>query len=103
MSPEQFSGARVDARSDLFSLGTVIYWMCTGQNPFMDKTLPAVALKVMQATPAPARGLNATLPADIDTVLARCMAKDSAERYPSGAELAADLKALQAGSTLRTA
>ncbi|HKZ52593.1 MAG TPA: protein kinase [Candidatus Acidoferrales bacterium] len=103
MSPEQFSGAKVDARSDLFSLGTVIYWMCTGKNPFMGKSLAAVALKVMQITPTAAHQLNPALAPDIDTILARCMAKDSAERYPSGAALAADLKALQAGRALHTA
>jgi class 3 adenylate cyclase/predicted Ser/Thr protein kinase len=103
MSPEQFSGAKVDGRSDLFSLGTVIYWMCTGKNPFAGKSLAAVALNVMQVTPIPAHDLNSALPPDIDTILARCMAKDSAERYPSGAALAADLKALQAGRALHTA
>jgi class 3 adenylate cyclase/predicted Ser/Thr protein kinase len=103
MSPEQFSGAKVDARSDIFSLGTVVYWMCTGKNPFMGKSLAAVALKVMQITPTPVKELNAALPPDIDTILARCMAKDSSERYPSAAALAADLKALQAGRALHTA
>jgi len=103
MSPEQFSGAKVDARSDIFSLGTVVYWMCTGKNPFMGKSLAAVALKVMQITPTPVKELNAALPPDIDTVLTRCMAKDSSERYPSAAALAADLKALQAGRALHPA
>jgi len=103
MSPEQFSGAKVDARSDLFSLGTLVYWMCTGKNPFIGKSLAAVALKVMQITPTPVREVNPALPPDIDTILSRCMAKDSAERYPSAAALAADLKALQAGRPLHTA
>jgi len=97
MSPEQFAGAKVDARSDLFSLGTIIYWMCTGKNPFMGKSLTDVALKVMQKDPEPPRKVNPELPEQIDAVLARCLAKDSAERYPSGQALATDLRALKEG------
>jgi tRNA A-37 threonylcarbamoyl transferase component Bud32/class 3 adenylate cyclase len=97
MSPEQFAGAKVDARSDLFSLGTILYWLCTGKNPFMGKSLSEVALKVMQAKPEPPRKLNPDLPEQIDGVVARCLAKDSTERYSSGRALAADLKALKEG------
>jgi tRNA A-37 threonylcarbamoyl transferase component Bud32/class 3 adenylate cyclase len=102
MSPEQFARASVDSRSDIFSLGTLIYWMCTGKNPFLGESLAAVALSVMQDTAPPARASNPGLPAEIDVVLSRCMAKDSADRYPTGAALAADLKALKAGQPVST-
>ncbi|HKZ52119.1 MAG TPA: protein kinase, partial [Candidatus Acidoferrales bacterium] len=100
MSPEQFVGGAVDARSDIFSLGTVLYWMCTGQNPFAAETLTAVAYKVSQSMPAPPRKLNPNLPPDLDLVLARSLAKKPEMRYPSAAALAADLKALKAGRPL---
>lgn len=100
MSPEQFTGGAVDARSDIFSLGTVLYWMLTGQNPFAGDSLTAVAFKVAQHTPAPARALNASLPADMDVILSRCLAKNSKDRYPTGQALAADLQAVKSGRPL---
>jgi class 3 adenylate cyclase/tRNA A-37 threonylcarbamoyl transferase component Bud32 len=97
MSPEQFAGGTVDARSDIFSLGTVLYWMCTGQNPFAADTLTAVAYKVAQGQPPPPRKLNPTLPREIDIVLARCLAKDPDKRYPTGRALASDLEGVRLG------
>jgi class 3 adenylate cyclase/tRNA A-37 threonylcarbamoyl transferase component Bud32 len=97
MSPEQFVGGAVDARSDIFSLGTVLYWMCTGQNPFAADTLTAVAYKVAQGKPSPPRKLNPNLPPDLDIVLARSLAKKPEMRYPSAAAFAADLRALKGG------
>lgn len=97
MSPEQFAGGAVDARSDIFSLGTVLYWMCTSQNPFAADTLTAVAYKVAQSQPPPPRKLNPSLPPEIDIVLARCLAKDPDKRYPNGRALAGDLEGIKHG------
>jgi serine/threonine-protein kinase len=95
MSPEQFTGTHVDARSDIFSLGTLIYWMCTGRNPFTADSLGQIALNVVRSTPAPARELNAALPTEIDAALARCLAKDPTERYPSAEALAEQLRRIR--------
>lgn len=100
MSPEQFTGGGVDARSDLFSLGTVLYWMLTGQNPFAADSLTAVAYKVAQQVPTPARKLNPSLPPDVETLLSRCLAKNPNDRYPTGQALVADLQAVKAGRPL---
>ena len=97
MSPEQFSGAAVDARSDLFSLGAVLYWMCTGEKPFPGDTLTAVSFKVVYAAPLPANQLNPSLPSSLVTALDRCLAKNPGGRYASCAALATDLEAIAAG------
>ena len=102
MSPEQFSGAGVDSRSDIFSLGTVLYWMVTGQNPFAGDTLTVVAFKVSQAKPISARQVNPSLPAELDTILTRCLARNPNDRYPTGQALASDLQALKSSLPMAT-
>ena len=97
MSPEQFSGAAVDARTDLFSLGAVLYWMCTGEKPFAGDSVTTVSFKVVYTPPIPARNLNPTLPADLDNVLAKCLAKNPDDRYASCGKLGEDLERLQRG------
>ena len=97
MSPEQFSGAAVDGRSDLFSLGAVLYWMCTGERPFAGDSMTSISFKIVYGAHIPARQLQATLPGDLDTVIGRALAKSPADRYQSCGELAADLEAVQAG------
>ena len=100
MSPEQFHGAPVDARSDLFSLGAVLYWMCTGQKPFSGESVTTITFQVLFQAPPRAQELKPGLPPDLDRILSRCLAKDPADRYASCAELAADLEALRAGRPL---
>jgi len=102
MSPEQFSGGTVDPRSDLFSLGAMLYWMTTGERPFAGDTLTVVSYRIVHATPLPACQADPTLPADVDTVLSRCLAKNPDDRYPSCRELALDLEALKEGRPLKT-
>ncbi len=97
MSPEQFGGTSVDGRCDIFSLGAVLYWMCTGEKPFAGDTLTAVSFKIVYTAPIPARQLNPSLPAELDTVLDRCLAKNPDDRYATGAALAADLEAIKTG------
>ena len=96
MSPEQCMGTGVDARSDIFSLGAVIYTLSVGEKPFPGDTFTSVAYKVVHTTHTPVRDLNPALPAQLDDILSRCLAKDPAGRYASADVLAADLDALRA-------
>jgi class 3 adenylate cyclase/tRNA A-37 threonylcarbamoyl transferase component Bud32 len=103
MAPEQITGGGADARSDIFSFGVMLYWMCTGQRPFAGKAITEVAYKVVHAEHVPARQLNAELPPGLDVILARCLAKKPEERYPSARDLAADLEALKHGQPVGAA
>jgi tRNA A-37 threonylcarbamoyl transferase component Bud32 len=100
MSPEQLTGATVDARCDLFSFGVVLYWMLTGEKPFSGDTITAITYKVVHTSPLPPKQLNPALPAEYDTVLLKCLAKDAAARYQNARELITDLQALKAGRPL---
>jgi len=102
MSPEQFSGGGVDARSDIFSLGAVLYEALTGKMPFPGETVTEIIYKVVQATPASVQKHNPQLPAEVDVLLARCLAKDPAQRYQRAQALASDLDNLKAGRPLTT-
>ena len=97
MSPEQCSGNPVDHRSDIFSLGTVLYTLVTGSKPFPGDTFTAVAYKVAHTEQAPVRQVNPMLPAALDVIIARCLAKDPAARYASATLLADDLADVRAG------
>lgn len=100
MSPEQFLGSKVDGRSDLFSLGSVLYWMCTGQKPFSGKTLSALGAQIVQTEPVPVRKLRPALPPGIEVILSRLLAKDPGGRYATGRDLVGDIMALKAGRPL---
>jgi serine/threonine protein kinase len=95
MSPEQVVGAAVDGRADLFSLGVVIYWMVTGKQPFPGESVTAVSYKVLHTDAVPPRELNPALPAKLQNLILKCMAKNPAERYQTGEELARDLGELR--------
>ncbi|HTW31699.1 MAG TPA: protein kinase [Candidatus Sulfotelmatobacter sp.] len=95
MAPEQLSGEGADGRSDLFSLGVILYTMVTGHSPFQGNSATTVCFKVANREPVAASALDLTLPADIDAIIARAMAKLPEERYQRGAEFAADLRILQ--------
>lgn len=101
VSPELLTGSPANARSDLFSLGVVLYWMFTGEIPFSGDTVTEIVHKVAHANPRPVRQVNWALPAELDEVLRRCLAKDPSDRYPSAGELAADLVALRDGRLQR--
>jgi serine/threonine protein kinase len=96
MSPEQFSGASIDGRADLFSLGVVLYLMATGEHPFPGKNMTDVFYKIVHEDPVAPRKLNPDLPAKLESVVLKCLAKDPAERYQSGRELACELGELRA-------
>ncbi|HEX4546581.1 MAG TPA: serine/threonine-protein kinase [Candidatus Acidoferrum sp.] len=89
--PEQIVGKPQDARSDLFSLGIVLYEMVTGKRPFDAESLQGICSRVLSSTPLPASHANTSVPTAFDGVLARCLAKDPAERYAVAEALAAEL------------
>jgi hypothetical protein len=88
MSPEQARGDAVDPRSDLFSLGSVLYALCTGQPPFQSSTTMGVLKRVEDCRPRPVRALNPDIPLLLAQIIERLHAKDPAERFQSAAELA---------------
>jgi len=93
MAPEQLSGGEPDARSDLFSLGVMFYSMLTGFRPFQGNSAQTVCFKVMNVEPVPVSSLQADLPPELDRIVQRAMAKDPRDRYQSGADFAAEIRA----------
>jgi TolB-like protein/Tfp pilus assembly protein PilF len=94
MSPEQASGRPVDYRSDQFSLGLLIYELATGTRPFQRSTTAQSLAATIDAEPAPVDVLNPDVPPHLAAVVARCLAKDPADRYESTRDLARDLKGI---------
>jgi serine/threonine-protein kinase len=95
MAPEQLSGEGVDGRSDLFSLGVILYALVTGHSPFQGNSATTVCFKVANREPVAATAFDLTLPPELDEVISRAMAKDRDQRYQRGSEFAADLRRLQ--------
>ena len=92
MSPEQARGETVDARSDLFSTGAVLYELFTGCRAFDGKTQAAVFASLLERMPPPARQINPDVPPEIEAILAKALEKDRRLRYQSVADLRADLR-----------
>jgi serine/threonine protein kinase len=88
LSPEQIEARKQDGRSDLFSLGVVLYEMITGVRPFAGDSLGDVCAQILTAKPIPPTKINPSLPAAFDRIIARCLAKNPDERYQSGNDLA---------------
>ena len=99
MPPEQFTGAPIDGRADLFSLGVILYNLATGEQPFPGETMTAVSYKVVYTEPIPPAKLNPAIPARYEAVILKCLAKSPADRYQTGEELAQDLAAMRTNST----
>jgi serine/threonine protein kinase len=95
MAPEQLVGEAVDGRSDLFSLGVILYVMVTGHSPFHGNSATTVCFKVVNREPMPASAFDLDLPRALDPIISKAVAKDPAERYQRGADFASDLRQLR--------
>jgi eukaryotic-like serine/threonine-protein kinase len=97
LSPEQAQGGPVDARTDIYSLGAVLYELLTGRPPFTGDTPVAVAYKQVNETPAVPSSLNPDVPARLDAVVMKALSKNPSNRYQTADEFAADLARVIAG------
>ena len=95
MSPEQARGLKVDCRTDIFSLGVVIYEMLTSRKPFQGETTSHVIVAILEKDPPPISELSPDIPPDLERVINRALRKDTASRYQSVTDLMADLKSLR--------
>jgi eukaryotic-like serine/threonine-protein kinase len=95
MSPEQMRGESVDQRTDLWSLGVVLYEVLTGRMPFKGEYEQAVAYQILNENPEPVTGLRSGIPIELERIVSKLMHKNPDERYQSAGDLIADLKHLQ--------
>jgi serine/threonine-protein kinase len=98
MSPEQFEGRRIDRRSDIYSLGIVLFELVTGKLPFTADSAVALAIKHQNDPPPEPRHINSATPAWLERIILRCLEKDPQKRYLTAEELAQDLRKPRKGS-----
>ncbi len=103
LSPEQAKGGEVDPRSDLYSLGVVLYELLTGKTPFEGDTPVEIAMKHLSAAPKPPSKLRPDIPPELDMVILRALAKDPDDRYQSADEMEADLERVARGAPVAAA
>ena len=95
MAPEQLSDETVDARSDLFSLGVILYYMLTGHRPFQGNSTTTVCFKLVNHEPLPVSAFESKFPLELDSIVSRAIAKDPVQRYQSGMAMASDIQKLR--------
>jgi serine/threonine-protein kinase len=103
LSPEQARGGEVDPRSDLYSLGVVLYELLTGKTPFDGDTPVEIAMKHLSNAPKPPSSLRPEIPAELDKVVLRALSKNPDERYQSADEMEADLERVARGAPVSAA
>ncbi|HJQ50777.1 MAG TPA: Stk1 family PASTA domain-containing Ser/Thr kinase [Gaiellaceae bacterium] len=103
LSPEQARGGEVDPRSDLYSLGVVLYELLTGKTPFDGETPVEIAMKHLSNAPQPPSKLRPEIPPELDKVVLRALAKNPDERYQSADEMEADLERVARGAPVSAA
>jgi eukaryotic-like serine/threonine-protein kinase len=95
MSPEQARGEQLDARTDLFSFGAVLYEMATGQQAFSGESMAETFAQILKEEPPSPRSLNPELPANLEEIISKCLEKDRNLRYQHASEIRTDLKRLK--------
>ena len=98
MSPEQFTGSDVDARSDIFSFGLVLYEMATGKRAFAGTSAPQIMTAIMRDMPPPPRTVNPQVPPGLERIILTCIQKAPEQRYQTAREIASELKQISTGS-----
>jgi serine/threonine protein kinase len=95
MSPEQVSSRTIDHRSDIFSVGTLMYRMLSGKMPFTGNNTHAITYKIVNEDPQKLSSLNPTIPDMLNAIVSKCLSKNPDERYQSASELADALRVCQ--------
>src|SRR4051812_34484999 len=102
MSPEQVLGKTLDGRSDLFSVGVMLYEMITGERPFEGQSITTIMYKIVHETPIPPRKLDSTIHPGLSAVIEKSLAKAAEDRFPNGAELARALQNYESATVIPT-
>jgi hypothetical protein len=98
MAPEQLETGQTDVRSDIYSLGLVLYEMATGCHPFRVKSVSSTIANILRQSPAPIMQYSAGAPVEVNRIIQKCLRKQATERYQSAKELATDLRNFRADS-----